>query len=222
MRQRPVLGDPAGHERVERGLHVGADPGVGDPPGDLRVGAADLLGRVEVDAAHQHGLVGVEQRVVERLVRARSRRRGAGGPRGPARRSSSPAASPTPRRRSRTAAPGSSSPRPCRGRCRRGRSGAGGGRCRARRAAGARSRRAASGGGPGTSRSSQVRWAAVPAGSRLSRRTAHRNQVTGEHGAGSSSRAQTRSRPDILASNRARSAAVSASMNSRPSSRGRR
>ena len=71
--QRPVRGDPARDELVERSLELGAHALVHHPPRDLRVGAR-LLRRVDVDAAQQRRLVGVEECVVERLVRLHLRR----------------------------------------------------------------------------------------------------------------------------------------------------
>ena len=62
-------GDPARHQGVQVPLDVAADERVDHPPGDLGVRAALLLRRVDVDAAQQLGLVGIQQGVVERLVR---------------------------------------------------------------------------------------------------------------------------------------------------------
>src|SRR5215213_4706179 len=64
----PLLRDPVGHQLVQLGLDVGPDEPVDDPPRHVGVGA-DPLGRVEVDAAEQLGLLLVEQGIVERLVR---------------------------------------------------------------------------------------------------------------------------------------------------------
>ena len=69
--EAPVVGQPAGHELAQRVVERAADLAVHDPPGGHGIGARRCaVGRgFDVHAAEQLGLLGVEDRVVERLVR---------------------------------------------------------------------------------------------------------------------------------------------------------